>query len=165
MKSKYCISTYYNNETASNIFDEDGFLKTGDLAYYDDDHYFYIVDVIDDIFRYESVEIPASLLESILYEHAAVKIVSFIAIHSDGEDIAMGVVVKHDSESANDVTEQDLIEFFNDKINNLHKIRGGILFVKESLIPYTVTGRIRKFLLCKTMLEDLDGVDLSINIM
>ncbi|KAI4458430.1 long-chain-fatty-acid--coa ligase [Holotrichia oblita] len=165
LKSKYCISGYYNNDATSNIFDEDGFFKTGDVAYYDDDHYFYIVDAINDIFRYESIEIPSSLLESILYEHPSVKIAAIIAIHSGDEDIAMAVVVKHDSESANDVTEQDLIDFFNDKVNNLHKIRGGILFVKESVIPYTVTGRIRKFLLCKTMLEDLDGVDLSINIM
>ncbi|GJQ74505.1 hypothetical protein Trydic_g21372 [Trypoxylus dichotomus] len=164
IKSTFCASNYYNTDSPPEFFDEDGFLRTGDLAYYDANHFFYIIDKIDGLFLYEdSLLIPSTLLESILYQHPAVKIAAIIAIHSNEEDIAMGVVVK--KESTEDVTEGDLITFFNDKVNDLHKIRGGIIFVNESVIPYSATGKIRKRLLCKMILEDFDDVDLSINIM
>lgn len=36
---------YWNNEAATKeTVDSDGWLHTGDVAYYDDEHYFYIVD-------------------------------------------------------------------------------------------------------------------------
>lgn len=39
------MTGYLNNKQATDeTLDKDGWLHTGDVAYYDDDHYFYIVD-------------------------------------------------------------------------------------------------------------------------
>lgn len=35
-------------------FDEDGFYNTGDIAYYDEDGYFYIVDRIKELIKYKA---------------------------------------------------------------------------------------------------------------
>lgn len=39
------MKEYHNNEAATRATkDADGWLHTGDVAYYDDDHYLYVVD-------------------------------------------------------------------------------------------------------------------------
>lgn len=40
-----------------NEFDNDGFYKTGDIAYYDEDGYFYIVDRIKEIIKYKAWQV------------------------------------------------------------------------------------------------------------
>lgn len=49
---------YYNNPEATKaIYDEDGFFCTGDIAYYDDDYFFYIVDRNKDLIKYQSWQV------------------------------------------------------------------------------------------------------------
>lgn len=55
IKSKRIMKCYLNNEEATkNVFDSDGFLRTGDVVYYDEDYCFYIVDRIKEMFKYKS---------------------------------------------------------------------------------------------------------------
>ncbi len=45
MRGPQIMKGYYNNEAATkDMITEDGWLKTGDIGYADDDSYFYIVD-------------------------------------------------------------------------------------------------------------------------
>lgn len=49
------MKEYYNDPKATaEVFDKDGFLKTGDIGYYDDDLCFYIMDRIKETFKYRS---------------------------------------------------------------------------------------------------------------
>ncbi|PZC86121.1 hypothetical protein B5X24_HaOG213079 [Helicoverpa armigera] len=57
----------------SEYLDEDGFFKTGDLGYYDEDKYFYIVERIKEIIVYDGYKIAPLELETILQLHPAVK--------------------------------------------------------------------------------------------
>ncbi|KAK9718218.1 AMP-binding enzyme C-terminal domain [Popillia japonica] len=162
IKSRFCMSGYYNLDS-SDRFDSDGFLKTGDVAYYDEDHRFYIVERLGERLKYKSqwippalleayydedhrfyiVErlgerlkyksqwIPPALLEGILYEHPAVKVASIIGVVSDDGDIATAVVVKNA-----EVSEEELVKLVNDRVDDIKKLRGGVIFVEDSFIPY-----------------------------
>ena len=60
-------------EKTTNLFDKDGFLKTGDLGYYDEDGYVYIVDRLSDIFKYKGHKIAPVMIEIEIMKHPAVK--------------------------------------------------------------------------------------------
>ena len=51
VKSSFVMNGYYNMDS-SDSFDESGWLKTGDVVYYDDDCCFYVVDRIKESFKY-----------------------------------------------------------------------------------------------------------------
>ena len=38
-------------------FDEEGFLKTGDIGYYDEEGYFYIVDRLKELIKYKGYQV------------------------------------------------------------------------------------------------------------
>lgn len=41
-------------------FDDEGFYKTGDVGYYDEDGYFYIVDRIKELIKYKGYQVRDS---------------------------------------------------------------------------------------------------------
>jgi long-subunit acyl-CoA synthetase (AMP-forming) len=69
-----------NPEATEALFDEDGFLHSGDIAYYDEDRYFYIVDRIKDLIKYKLNHVSAILLlakfQHSSYYQTAITIVS-----------------------------------------------------------------------------------------
>lgn len=40
--------------------DEDGFFKTGDIGYYDDDEFFFIIDRLKELIKYKSGQVSNS---------------------------------------------------------------------------------------------------------
>jgi OPC-8:0 CoA ligase-1 len=52
---------YYGNpEATAASFDSDGFLLTGDVGYYDEDGYFFIVDRVKELIKYKGYQVKNS---------------------------------------------------------------------------------------------------------
>jgi len=51
---------------------EDGWLKTGDIAYADKDSYFFIVDRFKELIKYKGLQVAPAELEAVLLSHPSV---------------------------------------------------------------------------------------------
>lgn len=59
------LSCYLNNpEATANTFDEDGWLKTGDLVEYSEDGFFRVVDRIKSVIKVSAVQVIIFILQS-----------------------------------------------------------------------------------------------------
>jgi long-chain acyl-CoA synthetase len=89
---------YYKDEAATaQTWDTDGWLKTGDLGYLDEDGYLYLVDRIKDLIIVGGHNVSAPEVEGVLIEHPAIQDAAVVGVHHPvmGE-VPKGFVVLHD---------------------------------------------------------------------
>ncbi|KPJ07625.1 Luciferin 4-monooxygenase [Papilio machaon] len=128
----------YIGKDSKDEFDEDGFYKTGDIAYYDEDGYFYVVDRIKELIKYKAWQVPPSELEDLLLQHPAVKDAAVSALPDVlAGELPIAFIVKQPNAK---VTERDVVEFIDKKVSPWKRLRGGVIFVQE--IPRTSSGKI-----------------------
>lgn len=137
------MKNYFNNlEATRNAFDEDGFLKTGDVGYYDTDGYFFIVDRIKDLIKYKAFQVPPAELETLLLTHPEILDAAVIGIPDErcGELPMAFVVRKQKHGKERDLSEQDVIDFVAKEMSPAKRLHGGCRFV--DVIPKNPSGKI-----------------------
>lgn len=81
------FSGYYNKEReSSEVFDDEGWLRTGDVGHYDDKHRLFITDRIKEFIyvgdKYSSTHISASDLEQYLLQNDAIADVMVVGVNN-----------------------------------------------------------------------------------
>lgn len=109
-KGPSVMKGYMKNKTATiEMIDRDGFLHTGDIGYYDDDKYIYVVDRMKELIKYKGFQVAPAELEAILLTHDAVLEAAVVGIPDErAGEIPRAFVVRKPSKL---VTEEELIEF------------------------------------------------------
>lgn len=142
VRSKYMMNGYYNLD-ATVAFDEDGFLKTGDVAYYDEEFCFYIVDRIKEMFKFKGWHVTPQVIEKVVMEHEAVSAAVVIGVPDDVDgEHAMACVILKDGHSC---TEDELMGYVSERMDYKKKLHGGVKFVDS--FPRTATGKVNRRLL------------------
>lgn len=58
-KTNLMMKGFINDQQATNeTIDKDGWLHSGDIAYYDEDKFFYIVDRLKELIKYKAYQVP-----------------------------------------------------------------------------------------------------------
>lgn len=98
-----------NTEATKNTIDEDGWLHTGDIGYYDDDGELYIVERLKELIKYKGFQVPPAEIEALLLQHPSIRDAGVIGILDDNAgELPLAFVVK---QPHSDVTEKDIIKF------------------------------------------------------
>ena len=144
---------YYNRpEKTREVFDDDGWFYTEDVARVDRDGYFWIVDRADDMIIAGGENIYPAEVENALYEHPAVAEAAVVGVpHETKGEAPVAFVVFEEGE---EVTEDDLRRFTLDHVATYAHPRR-VFFVDD--LPRSATQKVQRYKLEEAADERLDG--------
>ena len=120
-------------------FWSDGWFRTGDLGYRDEDGYFYIVDRIKDMVIVNGMNVYPRVVEEVLYEHPDVREAAVIGEpHESHGEIPVAYLSLQPGAS---LTASDIKMFCKDRLGR-HQIPRRINFMDE--LPKNAAGKILK---------------------
>lgn len=130
---------YLNNpEATKQTILEDGFMRTGDIGYYDEHGDFYITDRLKELIKMKGLQVPPAELEELLRSHPMILDAGVIGKpHSTFGEVPLAFVVK---KAEVEVTEKEIREFIADKVAPYKRLEGGVRFIDS--IPKTASGKI-----------------------
>lgn len=129
---------YLNNvEATASTVDKEGWLRTGDIAYFDQDGYLFIVDRLKEIIKYKGFQIAPADLEAVLISHPDIEDVAVTAAKEEevGEVPVAFVVRKQESM----LSSADVINYVAQQVAPYKKVRK-VVFTNS--IPKSAAGKI-----------------------
>ncbi|XP_064487625.1 luciferin 4-monooxygenase-like [Ornithodoros turicata] len=138
---------YKKPEATAEVLVDDGWLRTGDYAYYDENGRFCIVDRLKEMIKCLDQQVCPAEIEELLLSHPAVDQATVVGIPNPqyGEAPTAFVVLKPSVQGTKELKGQ-----LNELINRetaIHKhLYGGINFVDR--LPMTESGKVRRSILC-----------------
>lgn len=120
-RAEICIKTianfngYWGNEQATKeAFTDDGYFRTGDIGYLDEDGYLYIVDRLKDIIIRGGENISCPEVEAAAYEHETILELSVLGIHDEKYGEVPGIIYATKGDAP--LSADDLKEFIGSKL-------------------------------------------------
>jgi long-chain acyl-CoA synthetase len=134
------VSGYWNKPEATAEAFTDGWFRTGDLGYIDDEGFVYVVDRLKDVVIRGGENVYCAEVEAVLFEHPDVADVAVIGVpHQElGEQVAAIVEPKRGAS----VTAASLQDHVRARLANF-KVPEVVVFRAEPL-PRTATGKVLK---------------------
>jgi len=128
-----------NPKATSETIDEDGWLRTGDIAYVDKDGDFWIVDRLKELIKVKGFQVAPAELEDLLAKHEEVVDAAVIGVaaprEGDGQVPKAFVVKKEGSQ----LTEDTLKAWVKERVVS-YKCLGRVEFIEK--VPKSASGKI-----------------------
>ncbi|WCJ36228.1 4-coumarate--CoA ligase-like 9 [Euphorbia peplus] len=125
-----------DNATAETL-DSEGWLKTGDICYFDSNGYLYIVDRLKELIKYKAYQVPPAELESLLHSNPEIEDAAVVPYpDEEAGQIPMAYVVR---KPGTNLTEAQVMDFVAQRVAPYKKIRR-VAFINA--IPKNPAGKI-----------------------
>jgi acyl-CoA synthetase (AMP-forming)/AMP-acid ligase II len=135
-----------DEEKTKKAFTADGWYRTGDMGYFDDEGYIYLTGRADDLIKRGGELVGPDEVESVLYSHPKIEEAAVIGV----PDIEWGHIIRALVRLRTDenATEEEIIDFLRPKLA-AYKRPASIVFVDEAF-PKTSTGKVLRRVLRDT---------------
>ncbi|XWS51377.1 hypothetical protein CRYUN_Cryun12cG0171400 [Craigia yunnanensis] len=129
---------YVGDEKATaETLDSKGWLKTGDICYFDSEGFLYIVDRLKELIKYKAYQVPPAELEHLLHSHPEIADAAVIPYpDEEAGQIPVAYVVRNPGRS---ITEAQVMDFIAKQVAPYKKIRR-VAFINS--IPKSPAGKI-----------------------
>ena len=133
---------YYRDEEKTKEVYHDGYYHTGDVAWRDEDGYYWYVGRIDDLIKTRGYRVGPFEIENVLMEHPAVMecAVTGIPDKARGQAIKATIHLAKGFDKSKELM-QDIKHFVNSKVASYKHIQH-IEFIDE--MPKTISGKIKR---------------------
>jgi acyl-CoA synthetase (AMP-forming)/AMP-acid ligase II len=139
VRSPRIMKGYWQNDRETKkAFTGDGWYRTGDLGYKDEEGYIYLTGRADDVIVRGGENIGPDEVESVLYSHPKIEEAAVIGV----KDVEWGQQVRAivRLKKGETATEQEIIDFCRPRLASF-KCPSSVILVKEEL-PRTSTGKV-----------------------
>ncbi|KAH7862844.1 hypothetical protein Vadar_010188 [Vaccinium darrowii] len=129
---------YLNNEEATAItVDEHGWLRTGDIVYFDEEGYLHILDRLKEIIKYKGFQIAPAELEAVLVTHPDILDAAVTAaMDEEAGEVPMAFILKRHGSL---LSEAAVLDYVATKVAPYKKVRK-VVFTQS--IPRSAAGKI-----------------------
>ncbi|XP_071452944.1 uncharacterized protein [Hetaerina americana] len=150
IKTPYFMKGYVTGEKGKDVLDKNGWFHTGDVAYFDDDDFLYVVDRSKFTFKYYMHWVSPSEVEAIILKHPDVLSAVVIGMPDPLTTSAAKafVVLKPGSK----VSEEEIKVHVAERTEDHKHLHGGVLFVDG--LPVTTGGKINRSALMQQALAE-----------
>ena len=111
-KGTFITKGYYRNPEATQSTysnGDGGWLFTGDVGYYDEDGFFYIIDRIKELIKYKGFQVPPAELEGLLLLHPKIKDAGVVGKpDEEAGELPTAFVVR---QPGADISEDEIIQY------------------------------------------------------
>ena len=141
LRGPQVMKGYLDNEDATKAtLTEDGWLRTGDIGYFDDEGWLYLKDRLKELIKYKGFQVPPADLEALIATMPQVKDVIVIPVpDEEAGEVPRAYVVKQDNAPA-DFKEEDVIKFVEKNVAPHKRLRGGVVFAAS--VPKSPSGKL-----------------------
>ncbi|KAM7272266.1 hypothetical protein ACFE04_026929 [Oxalis oulophora] len=138
LRGALIMKGYVGDEKATaETLDSEGWLKTGDLCYFDSDGFLYIVDRLKELIKYKAYQVPPAELEKLLQSHPEIADAAVIPYpDEEAGQIPMAYVVR---KPGSQITQAQIMEYIAKQVAPYKKIRR-VAFINA--IPKSPAGKI-----------------------
>jgi acyl-CoA synthetase (AMP-forming)/AMP-acid ligase II len=113
----------------------DGWLRTGDVCYADDDGFFYFVDRVKELIKYKAYQVAPAELEDVLKGHPQILDAAVVGVPDDeAGELPKACVVR-----SGDISAEEIIAYVAERVAPYKKVR---LVEFTDQIPKTASGKI-----------------------
>lgn len=147
IKGPQVMMGYFNDiDKTKETLSDNGWLRTGDLASYDEDGFFFINDRLKELIKVRGYQVAPAELEELILRNEHVQDVAVIQIPDEvSGEIPRAYVVLKPTADPEVATEESLKEWVKERVSPYKRIEGGVRFVEQ--IPKSASGKILRRLL------------------
>nr|POE87277.1 acyl-coa ligase azaf [Quercus suber] len=125
-----CLGYWRNDAATKDVFDDEGFMHTGDVAMNDDKGWFWIVDRKKELIKVKGFQVAPAELEAVLLENDHIADAAVVGLQGEHEELPRAYVVLKDAAKGK-ASEKDIQDWVAAQVAKHKRLDGG---VKVSLV-------------------------------